>query len=101
MDMRMDLEILPPGMQDAEESDLRAQMFGIGRDLQQSRGAGAEQKIVDDLLVLQSYPGEFVRDGEHDMHVAHWQKLFIAIGEPSVAGVGLTLRTMPRPAGVE
>ncbi len=52
MDMRMDLEILPPGMQNAEESDLRAQMFGIGRDLQQSRSAGVEQKIVDDLLVL-------------------------------------------------
>ena len=95
MDMRMDLQILSPGVQNAEEADLRAQMFGIGCDLQQSRGAGAEQKVIDDLLVLQSQPGEFVRDGKHDMHVAHGQQFFIAIGEPSIAGIGLALRTMP------
>src|SRR5262245_7685422 len=42
MDMRMDLQILSPGVENAEESDLRTQMFGIGGDLQQRRGAGAE-----------------------------------------------------------
>ena len=33
----------------------------IGSDLQQSRGAGAEQEVVDDFLVLQSQPRELVR----------------------------------------
>src|SRR5258708_4002399 len=56
MDMRMNLEILPPGMQDAEESDLGAEVFGIGGDLQQSRGAGAEQEIVNNPFVLQGQP---------------------------------------------
>jgi hypothetical protein len=32
----MNLEILPSGMQDAEESDLGAEVSGIGGDLQQS-----------------------------------------------------------------
>jgi hypothetical protein len=52
MDMRMDLQILSPSVQNAEEPDLRAQMFGIGCNLQQCRGAGAEQKVIDDLLVV-------------------------------------------------
>jgi hypothetical protein len=30
MDMWIDLQILSPGVQNAEETDLRAQMFGIG-----------------------------------------------------------------------
>ena len=34
MDMRMDLQILSPGVQNAEEPDLSTQVFGVGRDLQ-------------------------------------------------------------------
>ena len=101
MDMWMNLEILSPGMQDAEESDLGSEMFGIGGDLEQSRGAGVEQKVVDDLFVVQSQPRQFVRDREHDMHVVHGQQFFIAIGEPPIAGVGLTLGAMSRPAGIK
>jgi hypothetical protein len=101
MDMRMDLQILSPGVQNAEESDLCAHVLGIGGDLQQSGGAGAEQKVVNDLLVLQRQPGEFVRKRKHDMYAAHRQQFFIAIGEPPIAGVGLSLWAMPRAAGVE
>ena len=101
MDMRMDLQILSPGVQDAEESDLSTQVFGIGCDLQQSGGTGAEQKVIDHFLVLQCQPGEFVGDGKNYMRVFNRQQFFFAIGEPSVAGIGLALRTMPRPAGVE
>jgi len=96
MDMRMDLQILSPGVQHAEESDLGAEMFGIGGDLQQRRGAGTEQKVIDDFLVLQGEPREFVRKSKHDMHVLYGQQLFIAIGEPLIAGVGLAFGTVPR-----
>jgi len=56
MNVRVMLKILAPGVQYAQKADLRSEMFGIGRDLQQSRGGGAEQEIVYDLLVLQSQP---------------------------------------------
>ncbi len=56
------LEILSPGMQNTEESDLSAEMFGVGRDLQQRCGTGVEQKIVDDFLVV-SAPARRVRAG--------------------------------------
>src|SRR5215831_15733121 len=88
-------------MQNTEESDLGPEMFGIGRDFQQGCSAGAEQKIIDDLFVLQSQPGELVRESEDNMHVAHGQQLFLAVGEPPIAGVSLALRTVSRSAGVE
>ena len=101
VNMGMMLKILAPGVEHTQEADLRTEMLGIGRYLQQGRGAGAEQEVVDDLLVLQSQPREFVRQREHDMHVADRQQFLAAFRQPLVAGVGLTLRAMPIPAGVE
>ena len=72
----------------------------IGGDLQQCRGAGAEQEIVNDLLVLQRQPREFMRKREDHMEVADGQQFFAALRQPVVAGVGLALRTMPVAAGV-
>ena len=51
MDMRMMQQLLIPGMQDAEESHLGAEMFGIAGDLEQRFGADAKQKAVDLTLV--------------------------------------------------
>ena len=61
MNVRMMLKILAPGVEHAQKADLRTEMLGVGSDLQQSRGAGAEQEIIDDFLVLQGKPREFVR----------------------------------------
>jgi hypothetical protein len=52
MDMGMMQQLLIPGMQDAEESNLGAEMFGITGDLKKSFGAGAKQEGVDFALVL-------------------------------------------------
>ena len=52
MNVRMMLEGLAPGVEHAEETDLRAKMPGGGRNLQQSGGGGAKQQIVDDFFVV-------------------------------------------------
>ena len=52
MDMRMMLQLLIPGVEDAEETDLGAQVPRMASDFQQGLGAGAEQQIVENLLVL-------------------------------------------------
>jgi hypothetical protein len=52
MDVRVMQKILAPGMKHTQEADLRAEMFRISSHLQQSRGAGAEQEIVNDLLII-------------------------------------------------
>ncbi len=70
VDMRMMQKILAPSMQHTQEADLGAEMLCVRRDLQQSGGTAAEQEVVDDLLVLESQPREFMWNGEDHMEVA-------------------------------
>ena len=58
MQMGMVLEFLTPGMEHAEEADFGAQMAGIASDFEQGLGAGPEQEIINDFLVLQGKRGE-------------------------------------------
>src|SRR4051794_30529552 len=95
------LEILSPGVEHTQETDLCAKMLRIGGDLQQGCGAGTEQEVVDDLLILQGQPRQLVWDGEDDMNVVDRQQFLAAPGEPLVASVGLALWAVPGAAGVE
>ena len=69
MDMGMMLELLIPGVQHVKETDLGAEMSGIASQFEQGCGAGAEQQVVDDLLVLQGERSQFPRQSENDVHV--------------------------------
>src|ERR1051326_6114030 len=95
------VEGLPPGVEHAEETDLGTKVLRIGGDLQQGCGAGVEQEVVDDLLVLQRQPGQLVGDGKDDMNVVNRQQFLPASGEPLVASVGLALGAVPGAAGGE
>src|ERR1700735_2633404 len=82
VDMRMSLERLSPGVEHTQETDLGAEMLGIGGNLQRVRGAGRKKEVVDDFLVLQRHPRQLVGDREDDMDVVHRQQLPAASGEP-------------------
>src|SRR5271157_337451 len=94
MDMGMMLEPLIPGVQHAEETDLGAQMSGIASHFEQGCGAGAEQQVVDEFLVLQGEWGQFPRQSENDVHVGSGQQLALACLQPAVAGIALAFWTM-------
>ena len=100
VDMRMMLELLVPGVKDAEETDLRAEMPGIFRDFQKRLGAAPEQQAVDDLFVLQGQGRQFVRERENDVGIARGQQFGAARVKPAVACVTLTPRAMPVPARI-
>src|SRR3990172_6833905 len=100
MNMRMMLQFLIPSMEHAEEADVGAEMFGIASDCEERCRAGAEQKIVDDLLVAQGQGRQQVREREDDVNIGRGQQFFTARLDPTVAGVGLTLRTVPVAARV-
>jgi hypothetical protein len=51
MHMRVMLQLLVPCVQHAEEANLRAEQSRIARHLEQGFSAGAEQELVDNLLV--------------------------------------------------
>ena len=99
--MRVLLKVLTPGVEHAEEADLRAEMLGIGGNLQQGRGAGAEQQVVDDSS-CSAEPASESSCGkrEDDMDVRTGSSSLAAIGEPLVASVGLALWAMAVAAGV-
>jgi len=100
MNMRMMLQFLIPSMEHAEEADVGAEMFGIASDCEERCRAGAEQQIVDDLLVAQGQGRQQVREREDDVNIGRGQQFFTARLDPTVAGVGLTLRTVPVAARV-
>ena len=93
--MRVLLQFLVPSVEDTEEADLGAQMPGMARDFQQGLGAGAKQQIVENLLVLQRQGRQTMRKSEDHVHVAGGQEFLPARLQPAVAGLGLTLGTVP------
>ena len=93
MDMGVMLELLVPGMKNAEETDLSAEMPGIFGDFQKRLGARPEQQTVDDLFVLQGQWRQFVWQCENDMGVARGQQFGAPCVKPAVARIALALIT--------
>ena len=95
VNMRMMLQLLIPGMEDAEEADLCAQVAGIAGDLQQGFGAGVKQQVVDQSLVLQCERSEFPRECEDHVDILSGQQFPFPCLEPAQACVALAPWAMP------
>ena len=83
--MRVQQQVLPPGVQNANHADLCSQVFGIGRDLQQGLRAGSEQQVVEQTWVVQGQHVEFMGHSEHNMEVAGGQEFSLAGRQPTLA----------------
>ena len=81
--VRVKLQTLIPGVQDAEEADLRAQMMWIAGHLQERLCTGVKQQVEDHLLVLQRHWRQFARQSEYRVDVASGQKLPLPRREPA------------------
>jgi hypothetical protein len=100
MHMRMNGEPLAPRVQHAEKGDLCAKVSGIASDFEEGFRTGAEQKIIDDLFVLQHHRRQATRQGEDHMEIARREKLLLTRGDPAVPSGGLTLRAVAIAAAV-
>lgn len=100
MQVRMQRQILAPGMKNAEEADLCAEMFRIGGDLQHRFRAGPEQQVVNQFGVPVTQRIQFMRQREDHMEVRHAEQFFLSRGEPALTRLRLALRTVPVTAGV-
>ena len=47
MQVRMQAQVLSPGVQDAEETDPGSEVPWVGRDFKHGLGGGAEEQIVE------------------------------------------------------
>src|SRR5713226_8482734 len=70
MDMGMKPELLVPGVQHTEETNLCTEVSGIASDFEKSFRAGTKQEIVDHLFVLQHHWGQVAGECEDHVQVA-------------------------------
>jgi hypothetical protein len=90
----MKMESLPPRVQDAEEPDLRSQMFRICRNRLQSFGCSPKQQIVHLAFILEGQCGQLCRQREHDMEIFAIQKFSLTFFQPLGPGEGLAFGAM-------
>ena len=100
------LQLLAPGVKDAEKADLGAEVLRVPRHFEKCLGTGSKQQMVDELLVLQHQDGQIPWQGEDDMRPSapaavpdgelrasaygHWP------GTSGSAGSGTSCRRMAR-----
>ena len=95
--VRMEVQVLPPTMQDGEETEFQTEAFG--RDDEQSLGGGAEENAVDDLLVVEGQRGDLLGEGEDHVEVLDGQQFGAAVLKPLLARDALALGAMAVAAG--
>jgi hypothetical protein len=92
-------QILAPGMQHGQETDLRSQVLGIGRDGAQRLRRRPEQDIVDLRLVLERDDRDLMGHREDNMEVGHVEQFRLTVRQPLGASETLALRAVAIPTG--
>ena len=75
MQVGMEVKVLSPGVQHREEAGFHPQALGVAGNGEQSFGDGAEEHVVDDLLVVEGDGGEGRGEREDHMKVFRGQQL--------------------------
>src|SRR5258708_34706127 len=99
MDVRMVMQVLAPGVEHGDETDLGTEMLRIGGDGSERLGCRSEQDGVDPLFVLERDLGDQRRQREHNMEIRYRQSLSLPGRHPFGAGLPLTLLTVPGSTG--
>ena len=94
MNVWMMQQVLPPGVQHAQEADLRTEMLWVGGDGAQRLRGRPEQDVVDLGLVLERDGGDLVRHREHHVEVGHVEQLRLPVLEPLGPRETLALRAV-------
>lgn len=93
-------QVLPPGVENGEEADLGAEMFGIAGYRKQGLGGGAKENAVDFTWVVESDLGDGFGDGEDNVEVFDGEQLGFAGFQPAGSFRILALRAVPVSARV-
>src|ERR1017187_2794855 len=82
MQVGMKVKVLPPGMEYGEEPGFHPQALGIAGNGEQGLGDGAEEDVVDDLLVVEGDVGDGLGQSEDHVKVFGGQQLGGALLDP-------------------
>lgn len=100
MNMWMRPQLLTPGVQYAEKSDLAAQPFGILAESEEGFCRLGKQQLVYESPVMGQDGAEQVRKGKYTVVVGNRQQVAETLFDPLPAGYPLAFGTVPVPAGV-
>src|SRR4051794_32886718 len=95
----MIVQILAPGVKHAKEAGIDAEALGIGGDGEQGLRGGAEENVVEHLLVLKDKVGDGCRQSEDQVEVVGGQQLGLSLFEPLEASFSLALGAVPVATG--
>ena len=100
MDMRMVVQIAPPGVKYAHHADLSTNIARVPSQILQRGSRGAKEGIVDRFLIAASDPMQAGWQGESDHEVRRRQQQLLLLEQPLLPQVMLTLGTVPVLAGM-
>ena len=100
VEMRMQSQVLSPGVQNAEEADLGSEVLGVGRNFEHGLSAGAEEQIVEQPWIALAERVQLVGQGKDDVEVGHAEQILFAPCQPALACLGLALGTVAVATGV-
>src|SRR5271156_3774531 len=100
VEMRMQSQVLSPGVQNAEEADLGSEVLGAGRNFEHGLSAGAEEQIVEQPWIALTERIQLVGQGKDDVEVGHAEQILFAPCQPALACLGLALGTVAVATGV-
>jgi hypothetical protein len=93
-------EVLSPGVQNTDDAYFCFEMFRVIGEFNERFRNRAEKKIIHDLPVHGDQGIQFYGNGEDNMEILSWQKIFAAGLDPFFLGQGLAFGTVAVPAGV-
>jgi hypothetical protein len=94
------MEVLAPGMQDGEESEMCPEMLRVAADREERLSCGSEEVAVDLAGVLEREGSEGVGEGEDHVEVADVKEIGGLGVEPFLARGSLAFRAVAVKAGV-
>ena len=100
VEMRMQSQVLPPGVQDAEEADLGSEVLGVGGNLKHGLSGGAEEQIIEQPWIALTERVQLVGQGKDDVEVRYAEQVLFAACEPALTRLGLALGTVAVATGV-
>src|SRR5260370_12120338 len=100
MNVRMNFEFLATGMQHDEEANLCAEVSRMASDFEKGFGTGAQQEVVEDLLVLQNQWRQAARECEDHVEIAGREQFSSTRSDPAFPCSDLTLRAVAIAAAV-
>ncbi len=83
MQMRVELELLIPGMKHGGKFHVNSQSFIPSGKLKKGPGGSVKQDVIQEFFVLDGQGVEIMGEGEDHVEVMGWQQPFHALVEPS------------------